>query len=458
MFGSSQPWQQDLNNNLDAVSQHLERIRGVGGDPLPSRVLGNLEDVQRQMQERTLQRMLETVQDLDEEQLYAEIERGEEALRNQLQSRRDAEATLRAEVERLAVDVAILQKSTSSLWHEAENIGEVEDKVAHRRQEEASATKRQVVITKRNTDFARKIYNNAKRHQEQTEALMVEIKFLEEKGAERRDVWEVAVQAAHRIARRVQELEKEKARLDWEMSERVRDPNMTGLDIENMNAEAQAMRSEQQALMKELRRAEDAQELKKLLDSERAANSKKRLTTAVLIEEIAELEESADHIERRSQAMIEELRIALERGASQAMELQHQKQQAEEWVRAMWSTICQQKREQLMLHQRMKEEDNWTEHLQQRTDALVEELRVLEEDVRGYEGPVGATERERQLEEDMFKRLQKSREKRRHAQHQLALHLSRRKPLLEALRDAQEDQRVLNAKLEPVRGLMGTSR
>lgn len=411
MFGSSEPWQQDLNNNLDAVSQHLDRLRGVGGDPLPSRVLGNLQDVQKQMEDRTLHRMLESVQDLDEEQLYAEIERGEEALRNQLQSRKDAEATLRAEVERLAVDVAVLQKSTSSIWHEAENIHEVEDRVAERRHEEANATKRQVVITKRNTEFARRIFNNAKKHQQQTEAFQAEINVLEERSASQRDAWEAAVQGVHRVARRVEELEKEKARMDWEMDERDRDHTKSAADIQKLNQEVNAMKSEQQALMKELRRAEDAQELKKLLDSERAANSKKRLTTAVLIEEIAELEESADHIERRSQAMIEELRIGLERGASQAMELQHQKQQAEEWSRALWSTICQQKREQLLLHQRMKEEDLWTEHLQQRTDALVEELRVLEEDVRGYDGPVGATEREKQLEEDMFKRLQKIRDR-----------------------------------------------
>merc|ERR550537_744111 len=135
--------------------------------------------------------------------------------------------------------------------------------------------------------------------------------------------------------------------------------------------------------------------------------------------------------------MIEELRVVLERSATQARELEHSKRQADEWVKAMWSTICQQKREQLMLHQRMKEEDLWTAHLQERTDALVDELRTLEEKVREYEGPVGATEKEKQMEEEKFRQLQKIREKRRGAQHRLALNLARRKPLLERLDDAE---------------------
>merc|ERR1711912_134501 len=105
----------------------------------------------------------------------------------------------------------------------------------------------------------------------------------------------------------------------------------------------------------------------------------------------------------------------------------------------MWSTICQQKREQLLLHQRMKEED-----------------RMLEEKVRDYEGPVGATEKEKQLEEEMLRKLQKLREKRRGAQHILAINLARRKPLKEALEDAEEDQRSLEEKLKPLRRIMGT--
>merc|ERR1719502_2247502 len=60
--------------------------------------------------------MLATTEGLDEEELYAEIERAEEVLRNQITSRREAEETLRAEVERLAVDVSVLQKSAGKYW------------------------------------------------------------------------------------------------------------------------------------------------------------------------------------------------------------------------------------------------------------------------------------------------------------------------------------------------------
>merc|ERR1719353_251833 len=179
------------------------------------------------------------------------------------------------------------------------------------------------------------------------------------------------------------------------------------------------------------------------------------MTTSVLIQQIAELEESGDQIERHSQALIEELRIVLERGASQIREFEHSKRQADEWVKAMWSTVCQQKREQLLMHQRMKEEDLWTDHLQQRTDALVEELRFLEERVREFEGPIGATEKEKQIEEEMMRDLQKIREKRRGAQHVLAINLARRKPLMEAVEDAEHDQEVRERKLLPLQHILG---
>jgi len=350
--------------------------------------------------------------------------------------------------------VSALQQNTGAYVTEAESIHEAQDKVAIRRHEEASAAKRQIQLCKRNTGFAKKVLDEAKGHAETISKFHEEAHLHEQLSLVQRSRWEEAVDEVNKIAQRVEALEQERVRIQAEADDRERGNQAAFVDIRKVNLEVKSMVSEQRALQRELRRAEDAQELQRLLDNERAATSSKRLTTTVLMQHIAELEESGDQIERHSQALVEELRILLERGASQIRELEHSKRQADEWVKAMWSTICQQKREQLLLHQRMKEEDLWTAHLQERTDALVEELRALEEKVREYEGPVGATEKERQVEDDMFQRLQKIRERRRGAQHLLAINLARRRPLMEALEDAEEDEQGLLERFKPIREMM----
>jgi len=447
-----------FNAQFDGVTQSLNRLNGKPAPDLAAdvgKIANQLLDVQRLVEDKTLERMLDIVQDLDEDKLYAEIERAEEALRTHLRSRREAEDTLRAEVERLTVDVNALHQNTAAYSVEASSIHEAQDKVAIARHEEANAAKRQILLCKRNTDYAKKVLVEAQRHAAGMEKCTTETQYLEQLSLVQRARWEAAVEEVNKIAQRVGALEKELAKMQFELDARDASDKAQFMDLRTVNLEVKSMVSEQRALQRELRRAEDAHELQKLMENERAASSKKRLTTSILIQQIAELEESGDQIERHSQAMIEELRIGLERGGTQIRELEHSKRQADEWVKAMWSTICQQKREQLLLHQRMKEEDHWTAHLQERTDALVEELRALEDQVRDYEGPVGATEKEKELEEDMFRRLQKIREKRRGAQHVLAINLARRKPMQEALDDAEEDERVLQEKLKPLRRLMG---
>merc|ERR1711879_834089 len=138
----------------------------------------------------------------------------------------------------------------------------------------------------------------------------------------------------------------------------------------------------QAKLLKELNESRNAQELKKLLEEERREFKSKRATSTVVLEEIAELEESTDIIERRCQRCVDELKDSLLRSAGRETDLHRQKAQMDEWLQSMWSTICQQKREQLLLHQRMQEEDLWSSQLQKRTDQLVEELTKLEEDVQ----------------------------------------------------------------------------
>merc|ERR1719482_1929485 len=55
----------------------------------------------------------------------------------------------------------------------------------------------------------------------------------------------------------------------------------------------------------------------------------------------------------------------------------------------------------------------------------------------------------------MMRDLQKIREKRRGAQHVLAINLARRKPLMEAVEDAEHDQEVLERKLLPLQHILG---
>merc|ERR1711865_383288 len=107
---------------------------------------------------------------------------------------------------------------------------------------------------------------------------------------------------------------------------------------------------------------------------ERDKSMRSRLTNTLLVEEIAEMERSADDAERRNQALIQELRITLERGTVQDRELQHAQLELGTQMRGFWGESSLQQQQHASLHQSLKENDLWTNHLQQRADALVKEL------------------------------------------------------------------------------------
>jgi len=120
-------------------------------------------------------------------------------------------------------------------------------------------------------------------------------------------------------------------------------------------------------------------ELQQLLDEERLQfGLGPRVTTAQLIQEIAELEDSSDLVDAQCQTEVGALRVALERLGTQELELRQAKAQKDDWIRAVWLALGQQRQEEVQLLRLMQEDDLQTQELQRRTDDLVE-LQDLEQ-------------------------------------------------------------------------------
>lgn len=397
--------------------------------------------------------ILASLEDLGEDALYAGIVEAEKALANRSRSFEDADTTLRNEIGKLSMEINTMQMQVTQL--RAEEASNRDDPERITPEFELESLKRRLAATRRGVQATSFFAEKMQRQQAELHAAQAEREALQTATQQRKAEWQNAIQELNATANCIETLKSKHEALVKDTKARTsgkKSKNLAVLELNENEKEFRKLMEEQQALLQEVQQSRNAQQLKKLLDEEKRDGGH---DSTQLIEEIAELEESTDIIEQRSQEAVEALRTKLELIGGKEMELQRTKAQADEWLKSIWSTICQQKREQLLLHQRIKEEDLWTAHLQKRTDALVQELTNLEDDVKGaYDEWGEPMPEEEQIEQDMWQDLQVLRDRRRGAQHRLAWFLSQKKPLAKALANCRDEQRELQVELEPIRGLL----
>eukprot|EP00929_Paragymnodinium_shiwhaense_P113443 TRINITY_DN81739_c0_g1_i1.p1 TRINITY_DN81739_c0_g1~~TRINITY_DN81739_c0_g1_i1.p1 ORF type:complete len:500 (-),score=169.70 TRINITY_DN81739_c0_g1_i1:64-1488(-) len=402
--------------------------------------------------------LLASLADLDEDALYAGIVEAEKVISSRSRSYEEADSTLRAEIGKLSMEVGTMEMQIVQL--KAEDQSRRNDEGQRLTPEfELESVKRRLAAVRRGVKATHFCAEQELRKQARLQSARHEREKLESETLQWQQAWQGAIQELNERATAVESLKARHEALSRDTAARGKaktTKNYAAIELDENEKELRQLMDQQQTLVQNLQDSRNALQLKKLIDEEkRETVDGAKDPTSALIEEIALLEEASDIVEQRSQRAVEEIRLSLELAGSKEMELQRTKAQADEWLKSIWSTICQQKREQLLLHQRIKEEDLWTSHLQKRTDALVQELTTLEDDVRGAFDEWGEPmPDEEKIEQEMWEDLQVLRDRRRGAQHRLAWYLSQRKPLQKALASCKAQGRELQVQLEPIRGLL----
>lgn len=80
------------------------------------------------------------------------------------------------------------------------------------------------------------------------------------------------------------------------------------------------------------------------------------------------------------------------------------KTEAAQWLKCVWEAMCKQRKDELALLEKAKQDDVWTEHLQQRVDNLIVELRQLEADALAFGTGPNPLPAEEELEERLLGR------------------------------------------------------
>lgn len=349
--------------------------------PKASSSFKEMAKAQNPVREAAIQRVLAQIQHWTERELCDRIGELEQSLVAEKRNRAAAEIALREEVDKLTSSVEALRQRAADCWDEASAMSaELEASIAQRQEEEES-TRRKARAAARSAEATRFFAAKAQRRQQEINSMRALLVALQHDSADKRSSWQAAVAALQEIASRVGELEREKEALEqakgWTPEGAVQRSRRS-----EEEAEMRALLSEQAALQRQLKELQEATELKTMLDNERAKADTERLAISTIIQEIVELEESSDFVDRDSQKKIDELRVALERGAATAQDLRQRRVLAQQWLQGVWSKLCGMKREELVLHEALREEDLWMAHLQARADTLVDELRALEKDVR----------------------------------------------------------------------------
>lgn len=376
--------------------------------------------------------------------LVAEVALEEENLRSQANARHEMEALLRAELERLQSEIRWLRREGAAAKREAERAAAAAETVKHHNNAELKALCRKLDATQRGTMVTRRMASQTVKFQEAAakarEELCKHLGVL----PQRRNEYESASQTLEFMAMRVKSLEQEKA-----------DINAADDDEDSMlGQEAKALLTAKTGLIKEMNGIRDVMDLKYLLDMERANAEGRRIGNARLVEEVAEMEREAEILDRTNQQAVLSLRNLLERGAAREKELEHGKTKAAQWLKCVWEAMCKQRKDELALLEKAKQDDVWTEHLQQRVDNLIVELRQLEADALAFGTGPNPLPAEEELEERHQRSMVSARQLRRGAQHALATHVTKHEPLVQALAAAEEEERHLSRQLRSVRDLL----
>lgn len=386
-----------------------------------------------------LESTLQEVRGLTEEELYNELSGWEEDP-EKLRRRQQTEGQLRQEVEKLGEEVETLQHRCSAAQSRALEAQASQVEAQRRSEFQLGLVKRQLQSLKRGTSAASGLAQRCRDCQRKAELFDLEREALQKEAAMKKKAWQEAEQEAAHLA-------DQKAKSVLARSS-IR---QQAASSQAADGEAAQLLAERTQLQQQLRKTREMVELSQLLTDERMLLEKRKMTSGEMLREIAALEEQADDVERNGQRVVAEMRSSLERLAQRSEDLRKAKDQAEDWLGAVWAALNQQRREQLLLHRRVKEEDQWASRLQERTEALVDELAVLERQAQPQNSP-------NQGQEETLRTLALLQQRRKTLKKDLSSHLAMSRHVHGKLKDAEGEHKLLLEQLRPLQPMLRDGR
>lgn len=386
-----------------------------------------------------LESTLQEVRGLTEEELYNELSGWEEDP-EKLRRRQQTEGQLRQEVEKLGEEVETLQHRCSAAQSRALEAQASQVEAQRRSEFQLGLVKRQLQSLKRGTSAASGLAQRCRDCQRKAELFDLEREALQKEAAMKKKAWQEAEQEAAHLA-------DQKAKSVLARSS-IR---QQAASSQAADGEAAQLLAERTQLQQQLRKTREMVELSQLLTDEQMLLEKRKMTSGEMLREIAALEEQADDVERNGQRVVAEMRSSLERLAQRSEDLRKAKDQAEDWLGAVWAALNQQRREQLLLHRRVKEEDQWASRLQERTEALVDELAVLERQAQPQNSP-------NQGQEETLRTLALLQQRRKTLKKDLSSHLAMSRHVHGKLKDAEGEHKLLLEQLRPLQPMLRDGR
>lgn len=393
-----------------------------------------------------LESTLQEVRGLTEEELYNELSGWEEDP-EKLRRRQQTEGQLRQEVEKLGEEVETLQHRCSAAQSRALEAQASQVEAQRRSEFQLGLVKRQLQSLKRGTSAASGLAQRCRDCQRKAELFDLEREALQKEAAMKKKAWQEAEQEAAHLADQLASLEQQKAKSVLARSS-IR---QQAASSQAADGEAAQLLAERTQLQQQLRKTREMVELSQLLTDEQMLLEKRKMTSGEMLREIAALEEQADDVERNGQRVVAEMRSSLERLAQRSEDLRKAKDQAEDWLGAVWAALNQQRREQLLLHRRVKEEDQWASRLQERTEALVDELAVLERQAQPQNSP-------NQGQEETLRTLALLQQRRKTLKKDLSSHLAMSRHVHGKLKDAEGEHKLLLEQLRPLQPMLRDGR
>mmetsp|Transcript_57158 Transcript_57158/g.118649 ORF Transcript_57158/g.118649 Transcript_57158/m.118649 type:complete len:440 (+) Transcript_57158:3-1322(+) len=393
-----------------------------------------------------LQRLFREARGLTENELYERLASWEDNSDDKgLQQRQHTESTLRGEVSRLQKEVSQLRDVAYAAKKKAMDAELAQAKTAEKIEARMSLSRRQLQSIARGMGAASGLAERCRDLQHRADVLNLELDSLKKGARQKRQAMEDCSRDGRELAQRLELAEKDQPGSTLLVEAEAADLHS------DFRAELVSLLTERSELRESLQKQKEMVELQQLLSDERMLLEKRRMSATDMLREIADLEEQADDLERNSQRVLGEMRNSLERLAMQVEELRRAKDQAEDWLGAVWAALNQQRREQLLLYQRVKEEDDWAGRLQDRTESLVVELQVLEKETHAQQRIPETPDKE------TFRSLALLQQSRKHARQALSRQLARSRQVQGSLKEAETQQISLLEDLRPVRPMLTLS-
>ncbi|CAE7202278.1 unnamed protein product [Symbiodinium sp. CCMP2456] len=293
-----------------------------------------------------LQRLFREARGLTENELYERLAAWEDNSDDSgLQQRKQTESTLRGEVSRLQKEVSQLLDEAYAAKKKAMDAELAQVKTTEKIEARMSLSRRQLQSIARGMGAASGLAERCRDLQHRAAVLNLELDSLKNGARQKRQAMEECSRDARDLAQRLELAEKDQPGSTLLVEAEAADVHS------DFRAEVVSLLTERSELRESLQKQKEMAELQQLLADERMLLEKRRMSAADMLREIADLEEQADDLERNSQRVLGEMRNSLERLAMQVEELRRAKDQAEDWLGAVWAALNQQRREQLLLHQ-----------------------------------------------------------------------------------------------------------